>query len=110
MATRGLFRRSRSGGQFAEEFLLVHAVLKGLAAIDEDYGHFIVIEASHFGVGVDVDFTPGETASLVELDDALFDNLAEMTSLAGVNNDFPGLHHARKFIRLVTAFQYTVTA
>jgi hypothetical protein len=32
----------------------------------------------------------------VELDDALFDDFAEMTSLAGVNEDFPRRRHARE--------------
>jgi len=58
--------------------------LKSFVAVDEDYGNLVVIEAPDFGVGVDVDFTPGEAAPLVELDDALFDDFAEMTSLAGI--------------------------
>jgi hypothetical protein len=76
------------GAQLAEEFLLVHAVLKCLAAVDEDYRDFVVIESPDFGVGVYVDFTPGEAAALVELDDTLLDDFAEMTSLAGIHDDF----------------------
>jgi hypothetical protein len=75
----------RSSAQFAQEFLFIHAVLKSFAAVDEDYGDLVRIEASDFGVGVHVDFSPGEAATLVELDDALFDDFAEMTSLAGIN-------------------------
>src|ERR1700746_2337302 len=78
----------RSSAQFAQEFLLIHAVLKGFAAVDEDYWHFVIVEAPDFGVGVHVDFSPGEAATLVELDDALLDDFAEMTSLAGINEDF----------------------
>jgi len=71
-------------------------VLKSFAAVDEDYGDLVVIEASDCGVGVYVDFTPGEAATPVELDDALFDDFAEMTSLAGINDDFPRLRHTRE--------------
>jgi hypothetical protein len=79
-------------------------VLKSFAAVDEDYGDLVVIEASDFCVGVYVDFTPGEAATPVELDDALFDDFAEMTSLAGINDDFPRLHHARECISLGAGF------
>jgi hypothetical protein len=96
---------SGSGAQLAQEFLLVHAVFKSFMTIDEDYGDFIIIKATDFGVGVDVDFTPGEAAALVELDDALFDYLAEMTSLAGIDNNFPRLRHAGSVAVLVEAFQ-----
>src|SRR5882762_5875996 len=85
-----------SSAEFAQEFLFVHAVLKSFAAVDEDYGDLVGIEAPDFGVGVHVDFSPGEAAMLVELDDALFDDFTEMTSLAGINEDFPRLLHARE--------------
>src|ERR1700682_5418460 len=85
-----------SSAQFAQEFLFIHAVLKSFAAIDEDYGDLVGIEAPDFGVGVYVDFPPGEAATLVQLDDALFDDFAEMTSLAGINEDFPRRRHARE--------------
>src|SRR6202140_2209121 len=85
-----------SSAQLAQEFLLIHAVLKGFAAVDEDYGDLVGIEAPDFGVGVYVDFPPGEAATLVQLDDALLDDFAEMTSLAGINEDFPGRRHARE--------------
>jgi hypothetical protein len=84
--------------------MLVHAVLKSFEAVDEDYGDLVVVEASDFGVGVYVDFTPGEAATLVELDDALFDDFTEMTSLAGINDDFPRLRHARECISLGAGF------
>ena len=82
---------SCSSAQFAEEFLLVHAVLERFAAVDEDYGDLVGIAASHFGVGVYVDLTPGEAAMLLQLDDALLDDFAEMTSLARINDDFAKL-------------------
>ncbi len=94
--TRPFPHERSSSAQLAQEFLLIHAVLEGFAAVDEDYGDLIGIEASDFGVGVDVDFSPGEAATLVQLDDALFDDFAEMTSLAGINEDFPRRRHARE--------------
>ena len=93
-----------SGAQFAQEFLLIHAVFKCFAAIDEDYGDFVSIKPPDFGVGVYVNFTPGKAASLLELDDALLDDLAEMTSLAGINDDFPRRRHARQCSSFGAAF------
>src|SRR3984893_12609210 len=93
-----------SSAQFAQKFLFVHAVLKSFAAVDEDYGDLVGIEAPDFGVGVDVDFPPGEAATLVQLDDALLDDFAEMTSLAGINEDFPRRRHARECSSLGAGF------
>jgi hypothetical protein len=82
--------------QFAEELLFVHAILKSLPAVNEDHWNLIVIEASDFGVGVHVDFTPAKAAPLVQLDDALLDDFAEMTPLAGINDDFTRRRHSKK--------------
>jgi hypothetical protein len=40
----------------------------------------------------------------VQLDDALFDDFAEMTSLAGINEDFPRRRHARECSSLEAGF------
>src|ERR1700676_4156153 len=93
-----------SSAQFAQKFLFVHAVLKSFAAVDEDYGDLVGIEAPDFGVGVDVDFPPGEAATLVQLDEALLDDFAEMTSLARINEDFPRRRHARECSSLGAGF------
>jgi hypothetical protein len=69
-------------GQFAEEFVFVHAVLEGLAAVDEDNGDFIVIEAAKFVVGVHIDFLPLETSVALEFDEAFFDDLAQVAAFA----------------------------
>jgi hypothetical protein len=103
LLTHGL----RSSAQFAEEFLLIHAVLKSFVAVDEDYWDLVGVAAPDFGIGVHVDFTPGEAAPLVELDEALFDDFAEMTSLAGINDDFPRLRHARQCSSFGAGFQHT---
>ena len=97
----------RSGAEFAEEFFFVHAVLEGFAAVDEDYGDFVGIEAADFGVGVYVNFTPVKAAALLEFDEALLDDFAEMTSLAGINHDFARLRHSRSLPVPVGGFQDT---
>jgi hypothetical protein len=80
-------------GQFLEEFLFVHAVLEGLAAVDEDDGDLVVVLAAQFGVGVDVYLSPLEAAALMEFDEALLNDLAEMAPFAGIHDDFPVLHN-----------------
>jgi hypothetical protein len=74
-------------GEAAEKFLLVHAVLEGLMAIDEDYRDLVVELAAKFRVGVYVDFLPGEAAAAREFGETFLDHLAEVTSLARVNYD-----------------------
>ena len=76
--------------------MFVHAVLESFAAVDEDYGDFVGVEVADFGVGVDVDFAPGEAASFLEFGEALLDDFAEMTSLARIEDDFAWCRHARK--------------
>ena len=56
--------------------MLVHAVLKGLAPVNENYRDLVGIEAADLRVGVYVDFPPAEAAALVQLDEALLDDLA----------------------------------
>jgi len=98
---------SCSSAQFAQELLLVHVILKLFAAVDEDYGDLVGIAATDFGVGVNVDFPPGEAAMLVQLVEALLDDFAEMTSLAGINHDFARLRHSRSLPVPVGGFQDT---
>jgi hypothetical protein len=84
-------------GEFSKEFALVHVVLEGFAAVDEDDGDFIVKLTADFVIGINVDFTPGEAAMAGELDQAFLDHFAEMASLAGVNHDLAGVWHGRDF-------------
>ena len=83
---------AKSAGEFAEKLLFVHAVLERLATVDEDDGDLVVVLAAKFGVGVDVHFAPDEAAALMEFDEALLDDFAEMAPLTGIDNDFPVLH------------------
>ena len=91
-------------GEFAEEFPLVHAVLEGFAAVDEDDGDLIVKLAADFVIGINVDFTQGEAAMAGKLDQAFLDDFAEMASLAGVNHDLAGVWHGTDFS--VSAVQF----
>jgi hypothetical protein len=83
--------------QLAQEFLFVHAVLEGFAAIDEDDWDFVVELAAQVGVGVDVDFMPSEAAAARKLGQTLFHYFAQMTSLAGIDHDIARLRHAERF-------------
>jgi len=62
-------------------------------AVDEDNGDLVVILATKVGVGVDIYLAPVEAAALMEFDEALLNDFAEMTPLAGINDDFPVLHN-----------------
>jgi hypothetical protein len=58
---------SALAGQLPQEFLLIHAVLEGFAAIDENNRDFVVELAAKVGVGVNVDLMPGETPAARKL-------------------------------------------
>jgi hypothetical protein len=74
-------------GELAEELLLVHAVLEGLAAVDKDDRDFVVELAAELGVGVDIDLAPSEAAAAGKLSQAFLDQLAEMAPFTGIDND-----------------------
>ena len=91
-------------GELAKELAFVHTVLEGFSAIDEDDRNFIVELATNLVIGINVDFTPGETAVTGELRQAFLHDFAEMASLAGVNHDLAGVWHGRDFS--VSAVQF----
>lgn len=68
-------------------------VLEGFAAVDEDDGNLVSELAAKLIISVDVNFLPIEAAMSLELAQALLDDFAEMTALAGIENDLPGLRH-----------------
>jgi hypothetical protein len=76
-----------SVGEFAEKFLLVHVVLEGFPAINENYRDLVVVLAAESGVSVDIDLLPGEAAAARELVEALFDHLTQMAPFARVDHD-----------------------
>src|SRR5713101_9535997 len=83
----------QSAGEFPQKFLLIHAVLERLAAVDEDDGDLVVVLAAEVGIGVNVHIAPLKAAALMEFDEALLDDFAEMTALAGIDDNFPVLHN-----------------
>lgn len=98
-ATRTCQRVHKSGmrrltGESAEEFLLVHTVFESLAAIDKHDRNFVVELTAKFGIGVDIDFLPRETAPARQFVQALFHYFAQVTSFAGIDDDGSGIWHA----------------
>jgi hypothetical protein len=85
-------RQSTAGGEFAQEVALVHAVLEGFFAVDEDHGDFVGVEAAEFVGGVHIELGEGELSMAGELDKGFLDHLAEVASLAGIENDFRHSH------------------
>jgi len=73
--------------QLSQELALVHAIFESFPAVDENDWDFVVIQASKFGISVDIHFVPGKAALSRKLVQALFDDLAEMASFARINHD-----------------------
>src|SRR5947209_20611796 len=90
-----LIRARESVGQFPEEVLLVHAVLEGFAAVDEDNRDFIGELAAQVFAGIDVYFAPGKAAAALELDQTFLDDFAKMAAFSGINHDLAVLRHGR---------------
>jgi hypothetical protein len=67
--------------------MLIHAVLEGFAAVDEDNGDFVIELAAQLIITVHVDLMPIEAPPTMELRDRLFDDLAEMASLPRINHN-----------------------
>jgi len=83
---------SGSRGQGTKELHAVHVVFEGLAAVDEDDRNLLVVELAKVGVGVDVDYAPVEGCLGLQLREGVFDDVAEVTSGAGVDDHF--MHEA----------------
>ena len=94
----GVSRIPASAHKLAEEFLLVHVVLEGLASVDEDHRDFVVELATKFRVHIDVDFLPRKAAAAREFGQALFHHFAKMTSLAGIDHNVARLWHAGEIL------------
>jgi hypothetical protein len=89
----GFYAEHFSAGEFAEEVGLVHAVLEGFVAVDEDDGNFVGELAAQLFVGVHVDVLPTEAATAMEFGEGLFDDFAEVASFAGVDHDLAEFGH-----------------
>ena len=93
MCQRGNTYKQRLAGQAAQKFLLVHVVLEGFMAIDKDDGDLVIELPAKFRVRIYVNFLPRKRAAASEFGEALFDHLAEMTSLARVDDDLSKNSH-----------------
>jgi hypothetical protein len=80
-------------GEFAEEFVFVHAVFEGFAAVDEDDWDFVGELAAELLIGVDVNFLPVEAAAAMEFGQRLLDDLTKVAAFAAVENDLTGVGH-----------------
>jgi hypothetical protein len=85
-------------GEFPQEFLLVHVILEGFSAVDEDNGHFVVKLPAEFDVGIDVNFAPREAAPPRKLGEAFLHHLAKMAPFSGVHNDVTRLQHVGRIL------------
>lgn len=85
-------------GELAQEFLLVHAVLEGFAAVDENDWDLVVVFAPKFRVGVYINLAPGEATAACQLIQTLLDYFAEMTTPSGVNDDAAKIWHADEIL------------
>ena len=73
--------------QPSKKLLLVHAVLEGLAPVDEHNGHFVVELSSQFVIAVHVYFLPSEPPAPREFGQAFFYHFAQVATLARINHD-----------------------
>jgi hypothetical protein len=80
--------------QLPQEFLLVHVVLEGFPAIDEDDWDLIVELPAKFRVRVNVNILPGESSAPRKLGQTLLDHFTKVAALARVDNDAARLKHA----------------
>jgi hypothetical protein len=73
--------------ELPQKFLLIHAVLEGLAPVNEHHGDFIIELPPQFVVAIHIHFLPCEAAAAGEFRKALLYQLAKMTALPRVNHD-----------------------
>src|SRR4029077_13472073 len=90
---------NKLAGQFAQELALVHVVFESLVAVDEDDRDFVGESAAQFVVAFDVNFPPGKAPAPVQLSQRFLDDLAQVTALAGINDDLARLRHGRSLAR-----------
>ena len=92
--------------ELPEEFLLVHVILEGFAAVDEYDGHFVIELAPKFEVLVDVNFVPCESSAAGEFSQTLLHHFAKVAAFARIYDDVTRLWHAGRILaRANTIFQ-----
>jgi hypothetical protein len=95
--------------QFAEEFALIHVVLEGFVAVDEDDWDFVGEAAAQFVVGLNVDFAPGEAAAALQFGQGFLDDFAKVAAFAGVNHDLSQRLHGRSLAGLIVGEKHLET-
>ena len=80
-------------GEPPQKLALVHVVLEGFAAVDEDDGNLVVILAAELLVGIYIYFAPEKSPSALQLDQAFLDDFAQVTALARIEQDLARLGH-----------------
>jgi hypothetical protein len=85
--------------QLPEEFLLVHVILEGLAAVDKNDRNFVVELAAELEVGIDVNFLPDKPSTAGEFGETFLHHFAKVASLAGIDDDVSSIWHAGEFYR-----------
>jgi hypothetical protein len=83
--------------ELPQEFLLVHSVLKGFAAVNENYRDLVVELAPKVRVRVNVDLLPGESSTPRKLGKTFFYYFAQVASFAGIDHNATRVWHADKF-------------
>jgi hypothetical protein len=83
-------------GQFLQEFLLVEAILKGLASVYKDNRHFVCELAAKQVVGVYINLAPSKASTAFEFAELFLDDLAQVTAFTGVDNHFAQERHRRE--------------
>jgi hypothetical protein len=99
--------QERLGSEFAEELAFVHAVFEGFAAVNEYNRDFVGKLPAKLFVGVNINFPPVKQAAALQLDQAFFNDLAKMATLAGVDEDLAGDVHERECSSFGAIFHQT---
>src|SRR5579864_715058 len=76
-----------SADKLAQEILLVHAVFESFFAVNKDHGDLVGELAAEEIVGVHINLLPGELRLAGELGERLFNYLAKVAALAGIEDD-----------------------
>lgn len=80
-------------GESANKILFCHVIFKCLASINKEHRHFVAEFAAEIGVGVHINFAPGEAASAMDFNNTFLHNLTKVASFAGVNDHFSYRRH-----------------
>lgn len=69
----------------SQKLARIHAIFERLPSIDKDDGDLIVIFLAQFRIAIDIHLAPLKIGFRLDPVERLFDYVAEMASLAGIN-------------------------